>query len=878
MRRLVLGILAHVDAGKTTLSEALLYTAGALTRLGRVDKGDAYLDTHSIERERGITVFSKQAMFTYGDTEYTLIDTPGHIDFVAEAERAVTVQDAAILVISATDGVTSHTKTLWNLLASRGIPTFIFVNKTDISERRRNMIMDELSGLLSVGCVDFTKEGTDEFFESVAAADEELMEEYFASGALCLESIIRAVGRRSVIPCAFGSALKMRGVEELLRLIEKYSPTPARPTGLGARVYKISRDPQGKRLVYLKLEGGSLRTKTAVAHTDKSGSEVMEKVEELRLYSGDRFKSVSEVFAGQVAAVLGLSSSFVGEGIGFCKNDGVTHSPVLDYRVVLPNGTNPYEAYLKLSHLSEEDPTLALSYDPTLREVRIRLMGQIQTEVIKRIINDRFGISVGFDGGKILYKETVTEGAIGSGHFEPLRHYAEAHIRIDPLPRGEGIVVGSECDTDSLALNWQRLIITHLEEKMHRGVLTGSPITDVKLTLVAGRAHLKHTEGGDFRQATYRAVRQGLYKSRSLLLEPTFDFTLEIPMTCLGRAMTDITNMYGRCEPPVFLDGGGAVLVGNAPVSTMRYYANELRAYTGGEGKLSLSVGEYAPCHNADEVIAEIGYDPDLDERNTASSVFCKGGAGYAVPWNEADKLMHVKPNGRCDSQNDLDESEKIAVAEVKTSKTRGTRDYAENKMLDEELLQIFERTFGKIKPRRVSERVVNEAPKEKKQRPARPAVKRGEMIVIDGYNFIFAIEPLRKISEGDIALARDLLVRIMCDYTAYKHTRATIVFDGYKREGTGSSEELDRVSVVYTKEKQTADSYIEKMTHDIAADYIVRVVTGDMQEQFVVLGAGGLRVSPREFFAEIEDSVSEIRESIYLNNNNIKSPSKSDK
>lgn len=876
MRRLVIGILAHVDAGKTTLSEALLYTSGALTRLGRVDKGDAYLDTHTIERERGITVFSKQAMFTYGDTEYTLIDTPGHIDFIAEAERAVTVQDAAILVISATDGVTSHTKTLWNLLASRGVPTFIFVNKTDISERRRSMIMDELSGLLSVGCVDFSVEHGDEFFESVASADEELMEEYFSCGTLSDESITRAVGRRSVIPCAFGSALKMRGVEELLRLIERYSPTPARPTDFGARVYKISRDPQGKRLVYLKLEGGSLRTKTAVAHKDKSGSEVMEKVEELRLYSGDKFKSVSEVFSGQVAAVLGLSSAFVSEGLGFCKSDGVTHSPVLDYRVVLPEGTNPYEAYLKLSHLSEEDPTLALSFDPRLREVRIRLMGQIQTEVIKRIIFDRFGISVDFDGGKILYKETVTSGAIGSGHFEPLRHYAEAHIRIDPLPRGEGVVVGSECDTDSLALNWQRLIITHLEEKMHRGVLTGSPITDVKLTLVAGRAHLKHTEGGDFRQATYRAVRQGLYKSRSLLLEPTFDFTLEVPTACLGRAMTDITNMHGSCEPPTFTETG-AILVGNAPVSTMRYYANDLRAYTGGEGKLSLSVGEYAPCHNADEVIAEIGYDPDLDERNTASSVFCKGGAGYAVPWNEADKLMHIKLGGGSDRSGECEGAEREDTR-IRETRTAGARDYAESKMLDEELLRIFERTFGKIKPRRVIERVVNEAPKEKKQRTTRPAAKRGEMIVIDGYNFIFAIEPLRKISEGDIALARDILVRIMCDFTAYKSTHATIVFDGYKREGGGSSEELERVSVVYTKEKQTADSYIEKMTHDIAADHTVRVVTGDMQEQFVVLGAGGLRVSPREFFAEIEDSVSEIRESIYLNNNNIKSPSKSDK
>lgn len=863
-----MGILAHVDAGKTTLSEALLYTSGALTRLGRVDKRDAYLDTHELERERGITVFSKQAIFVYGDTEYTLIDTPGHVDFAAEAERAVAIQDVAILVVSATDGVTAHTKALWTLLAARGIPTFVFVNKTDVSERRRGMILDELRTMLSSGCVDFTDDSTDEFFEAAASADEVLMEEFFESGRLGRESLIRAIGKRHVIPCAFGSALKMKGVSELLEIIERYSPTPVRPADFGARVYKISRDPQGKRLAYLKIEGGSLRTKTAVAHTDKNGDEVMEKAEELRLYSGDKYKSVSEVFAGQVAAVTGLSSAHVGEGIGFCKGDAVTFSPVLDYRMVLPREVSPYEAYLKLSALSEEDPTLNLSYDAQLREIRIRLMGQIQTEIIKRVINDRFGITVDFDEGRILYKETVSVGAIGSGHFEPLRHYAEAHIRIDPLPRGEGIVTASECDTDSLSLNWQRLIITHLEEKMHRGVLTGSPITDVKLTLIAGRAHLKHTEGGDFRQATYRAVRQGLRKCESVLLEPTFDFRIEVPTVYLGRVMTDISNMYGRCEPPSF-SGDSAILVGNAPVATMRSYANDLRAYTGGEGKISFTVGEYAPCHNADEVIARIGYDPDLDERNTASSVFCKGGAGYAVPWDEADGLMHVKVGG---ARAALSESENQGGAKEASRKStaRGSG-YAENKMLDEELLRIFERTFGKIKPRKVSERTVNEAPVGVRKTARSKQGRTEEMVVIDGYNFIFAIEPLRRTSEGDIALARDLLVRIACEYTAFKNTRAVIVFDGYKREGEGSSEVLDRVEVVYTRSGQTADSYIEKLTHDISGKYTVRVVTGDMQEQFVVLGAGGLRVSPREFWREIEDSAEHVRESIYMNNNNIK-------
>jgi small GTP-binding protein len=865
MKRLVLGILAHVDAGKTTLSEGLLYCSGVISKLGRVDRRDAFLDTHELERERGITIFSKQALFAFGDTEFTLIDTPGHIDFSAEAERAVGVQDMAILVISATDGVTAHTKTLWNLLSNKGVPTFIFVNKTDISDRRRDMIMDELRSLLSGGCVDFTNDTSPDFYENIAATGEEMMDEYFSTDTLELDTIIKAIESRRVFPCMFGSALKMKGVEELLYTLVKYAPEHRHHTAFGAKVYKISRDAQGKRLSYIKMTGGTLRNKDIISHTDKNGAEVMEKVEEIRLYSGDKFKSVNEARAGQVVAVLGLSSTYVGEGLGVEKSDQPTLTPVLDYRLILPKGTNAYEIYMKLMVLSEEDPSLSLSYEPETHDIRIRLMGEIQTEIIKKIISDRFGVSVTFDEGSILYKETIEESVIGSGHFEPLRHYAEAHIRIDPLPRGDGIVTATECDTDSLSLNWQRLIITHLEERAHRGVLTGSPITDVKLTLIAGKAHLKHTEGGDFRQATYRAVRQGLRKAKSILLEPTFDFRLEVPRGNLGRAMTDITNMHGVCEAPEFTDDT-AILVGNAPVKTMRSYATEVRAYTGGEGKLSMTIGAYAPCHNTLEVIESRGYNPDLDERNTANSVFCKGGAGYAVPWDEADELMHI----RCDGGAPRPREQEEAI--VRSSAARMPRDYHESRLLDEELIKIFEKTFGKIKPRHVSEKTVNEAADvSKKERPKKQKPKGDNVVIIDGYNFIFAIDELHSISDKSISDARDILIRIMCDYTSYKNSKAIIVFDGYKREGNGSTEEIGDVSVIYTKERQTADAYIERTTHDMSDKHTVRVVTGDMQEQFVVLGAGGLRVSPREFWLEIEGTMLDIRDTIYLNNNNIK-------
>ena len=856
MKKIVVGILAHVDAGKTTLTEAMLYSSGMIDKLGRVDKRDAYLDTHKIERERGITVFSKQAILEFNDTYMTLIDTPGHIDFSCDAERALAVQDYAILVISAPDGVTAHTKTLWGLLASRGIPTFIFVNKTDISERRRIELMEEIRCNLSSLAVDFMNEGTAQFYESVAAADEKMIGEFFESGSVSLDAIRSAVAMRKIFPCIFGSALKLNGVGELLSAIDTYTLAQAYPTNMfGAVVYKISRDADGKRLTFLKVTGGTLKNKDTLTLRDRYGNELQEKVEEIRLYSGDKYKSLGSVSAGSVCAVLGPKSTKVSEGIGFEPSVEPTLVPVLDYRLVLPEGISPYETYMKLTALAEEEPSLALSYDNHRGEIRVRIMGEIQLEVITGIIKDRFSMDVQFDEGKILYKETVADSSYGAGHFEPLRHYAEVHLRIDPMPEGTGIVAATECPTDSLALNWQRLVMTHIEERAHRGVLTSSPLTDVKITLTAGRAHLKHTEGGDFRQATYRAIRQGLMKASSILLEPTFDFRLELPSEYLGRAMNDITSMHGSCSAPEFV-GNVAVLEGNCPVATMRSYAKDVRAYTRGEGRLALTVGGYVPCHNTDEIIASIGYDPDLDERNTAGSVFCKGGAGYFVPWYEADALMHLNAQGNFREKEEIP----TPVSNIKAKKDyRGTVDE------DKELERIFEATYGKIKPRYVSERVVNSAPTEQKSKPQRKLKPRGDdYIIIDGYNFLFGVPALKAIADNDISRARDVLIRLMCNYASFKKCRAVIVFDAYKRSGgEGSEEKYGGVSVVYTKEKQTADSYIERLTHGIAQTNTVRVVTSDMQEQLIVLGVGGLRVSSMEFYRELSSVLELIRETI---------------
>jgi len=843
MKRIVVGILAHVDAGKTTLTEGLLYAAGTIDKLGRVDKGNAYLDNHSLERARGITIFSKQAVLEFGSTYMTLIDTPGHLDFSCEAERALSVQDYAILVISASDGVCAHTKTLWNLLRARGIPTFIFVNKTDISERRRAELLAEIKCNLTPLAVDFTEEGCAEFYES-AAMSEEMISEFFETEKLSGKTLCSAIKRCEIFPTLFGSALKMKGVSELLSLIDRYTLRQSFPEGmLGAVVYKISRDADGRRLTYLKVTGGEIKNKDTLTLGEGLAERRTEKVEEIRIYSGEKYKSVQRVEAGTVCAVLGPKTTKIGEGIGFERSTLPTLSPVLDYKMELPRGVSPYETYMRLLALTEEDPSLAMSYEPTSHEIRVRLMGEIQTEVLRELIKERLGLEVSFGEGAILYKETVAQSVMGAGHFEPLRHYAEVHLRVEPLPEGSGIIAATECQTDTLALNWQRLILTHIEERVHRGVLCGAPLTDVKITLTAGRAHIKHTEGGDFRQATYRAVRQGLMKAECVLLEPTFDFRIEVPRDNLGRAMTDITNMCGSCEPPEY-EGEFAILSGNCPVATMRSYPKELRAYTRGEGRIALSVGPYAPCHNAEEVIAERGYNPELDERNPAGSVFCKGGAGYFVPWDEADSLMHITPEG---ARRTPDES----TGEV--SRPTARKEYRGTAAEDKELMRIFEATYGKIKPRRVAERVENAAPTAEKPKRVKAKPRGEDTVIIDGYNFLFAIPELSAEANADIGRARDLLIRMMCDYAALKRCRAIIVFDAYKRAGgEGSEEKYGAVTAVYTKERQTADSYIEKCAHDLAEDRTVRVVTSDMQEQLVVLGVGALRVSAREFYGEL--------------------------
>lgn len=852
MKRLVVGILAHVDAGKTTLSEGLLFSAGATSKLGRVDKRDAYLDTHSLERERGITIFSKQACLELENTEITLVDTPGHIDFSCEAERALSVQDYAILVISAPDGVTAHTKTLWHLLSARKIPTFIFINKTDISERTRAEIMRDLKSTLSPSCVDFSSANVKE--EDAAGVDEILMSEFFDTGTLSDGGLRSAISERRIFPCFFGSALKMLGIKDFLSELDRYTEEPRYNERIfGARIYKISRDPSGKRLTYMKITGGKLAAKDVLSLKDKNGTPIDEKVEEIRLYSGEKYKLVKEAKPGMLCAIVGLGRTEAGMGLGFEKNDETTLAPVLDYNMILPRDVSVYEAYLKFTALTEEDPTLSLSYSERAKEIRVRLMGEIQIEVLRRLIKERFGYDVSFGEGAILYKETVAEATRGAGHFEPLRHYAEVHLLIEPLPEGSGVICASECSTDVLALNWQRLVMTHIEERRHKGVLTGSPLTDVKITLTAGKAHQKHTEGGDFRQATYRAIRQGLMKAESVLLEPTFDFRIELPTENLGKAMTDISAMYGRTEPPEIYENT-AILVGSCPVSTMRSYATELRAYTRGAGKISMSVGAYMPCHNADEVIERLAYNAELDERNTPNSVFCKAGSGYVVPWYEADAAMHISPDGG--SENTLLEERAFKAAKVTY---KGTVDE------DKELMRIFESTYGKIKPRVLSEKKENSAGDTAKPLKPRKLKPRGEdYVIIDGYNFIFASEKFRKLSEKDISLARDTLTRIMCDYSAFRRCKVIIVFDAYKRQGgEGSLEKYGDVSVVYTKEAETADRYIEKTTHDIAEEHNVRVVTSDYQEQLVVLGSGGLRVSATEFMKELDLNGKEIKEAI---------------
>ena len=836
MKRLVIGILAHVDAGKTTLSEALLYAAGTIQKLGRVDHRDSYLDTHTLERARGITIFSKQAIFETPDLSVTLLDTPGHVDFSAEMERTLQVLDYAILVISGTDGVQAHTETLWRLLRRNQIPTFLFVTKMDLPTAGHEKLMADLRKHLDEGCVDFTHQETD-WEETIALREEAILDKYLEEGSLSPRDISGLIRIGKLFPVFFGAALKLEGVEEFLQGLTDYTEELVYPTDFGARVFKIARDPQGGRLTYLKITGGSLNVRTPLSYDSLHGEEpFVEKVTQLRLYSGAKFETTETVEAGQVCAVLGLSQTYPGQGLGTESPAAPPLlEPVLTYRLVLPPDCDPQAMLPKLRLLEEEDPQLCIVWNERLREIHARLMGQVQIEVLKSLIAERFDVDVEVDAGRILYKETIAEPVEGVGHFEPLRHYAEAHFLLEPLEQGAGLIFDTRCSEDLLDRNWQRLILTHLEEKTHLGVLTGSPITDMRITLMSGRAHLKHTEGGDFRQATYRGVRQGLMQAKSVLLEPWYAFKLDLPAEQLGRAISDLQAMSGTFSSPES-DGERAVITGTAPVSAMKDYPLEVAAYTRGRGRFSCSFHGYAPCHNEKQVVAEMGYEPERDLDNTPDSVFCAHGAGFTVKWDKVPEYMHLESCLRPEKADDAPQVPRI---------------YTRNLDIDEkELEAIFQREFGPIKRREYQ--FLNQKPVAAPLRTIAPPKQ--QYLIVDGYNMIFAWEELKDIARDNLDAARQRLLDILSNYQGYKKCRLVVVFDGYKLKGSpGSRSDYHNLHVVYTKEDETGDMFIEKLLHDIGKNYAVRVATSDGLIQLSALRAGVLRISAQELWREVE-------------------------
>lgn len=852
MKRLVIGMLAHVDSGKTTLSEGMLYRSGEIRKLGRVDHGNAFLDTDSMERSRGITIFSKQASLSLPSAAVTLLDTPGHVDFSAEMERALQVLDYAVLVISGTDGVQSHSETLWQLLIRYNIPTFIFINKMDISYLTKESLLKELKQRLSGGCCDFSPiRDKNELTEELAECSEELMNSFLDSGAISDALISEAIANREVFPCLFGSALKLNGIDELLDILDRYTTQKQYPEEFGARVYKITQDEQGARLTHMKITGGTLKVRSLL-----EGNGWAEKVNQIRIYSGVKFTAADELPAGGICAVTGLTETFSGEGIGFERNSpSPVLEPVLTYKIILPPKTDIQTALQQLHKLEEQEPQMHIIWNERLQEIHVQLMGEIQLEILKTMISDRYGMDVSFDRGSITYKETISEPVEGVGHYEPLRHYAEVHLLMEPAERGTGLQFFTDLQRDSLDINWQRLILTHLEEKVHIGVLTGSPITDMKITLVAGKAHLKHTEGGDFRQATYRAVRQGLRSANSVLLEPWYDFRLEVPSDCVGRAMTDLQRMECDMQPPL-TNGETTTLSGSAPVAKMRDYQSEVISYSHGKGRLSCIPKGYFPCHNADEVIAAIGYDVDSDVDNTADSVFCSHGAGVLVKWDEAPSRMHVDSGIRFGGSADDNEQE-IAVQQQISS-------YKQRMATDKELMEIFERTYGKIDrdPRRAMR---NEKTPEHKKIPKLPAPPKGpEYLLVDGYNIIFAWDELNKQAKDNLDLARNTLINILCNYQGFRQCNLILVFDAYKVKGNHREvEQIGGINVVYTKEAETADMYIEKVAHKLGKDHKVRVATSDNVEQLIILGSGGIRVSAAEFHEEVKMIEKAIRDLI---------------
>ena len=846
MDKLVVGILAHVDAGKTTLTEGLLYTCGQLKKLGRVDHGDAFLDTDPMEKERGITIFSKQAVLPLETAELTLLDTPGHVDFSAEMERTLSVLDCAILVISGSDGVQGHTHTLWKLLERYQVPVFLFINKMDLAGADRAALLEQLKNRLDEGCADFTDKPA--LYEQAALCDEGLLEDYLESGSVPDAALTALIAKRKLFPCWFGSALKLDGVAEFLHGLEGYAPRPVYPTDFGARIFKISRDDQGARLAWLKVTGGSLKVKTLL-----NGPGWKEKADQLRIYSGRKFQPVDEAPAGSIVAVTGLNGAAAGQGLGFeAEGTPPALEPVLTYQVLLPEGQDPVTAMQKLRQLEEEDPQLHLVWNEQLREIHIQLMGEVQLEVLQRLIAQRFDMAVSFGQGGIVYRETIAAPVVGVGHYEPLRHYAEVHLLMEPGEQGSGVVLATACPEDVLDRNWQRLILTHLAERAHPGVLTGSPLTDVKITLLAGRAHLKHTEGGDFRQATYRAVRQGLMEARSILLEPWYAFRLEVPAPQVGRAMSDIQRMGGDCEPPETA-GELTILTGSAPVAGLRDYGREVAAYTKGLGRLSCTLKGYFPCHDQQAVVDAMGYNPERDPDNPTGSVFCAHGAGYTVKWDQVKEMAHVTVGLTPDAPPS--EEEAPTPPPVRRS------DRGLSLEQDKELLAIYERTYGKVEHRTF-------APPPK---PARTSLddkkynvqtqnKGPEYLLVDGYNIIYAWEELKQAARTSLDAARQMLMDILSNYQGFQKSVVILVFDAYKvPRSIQDVYKYHNIYVVYTKEAETADTYIERATYEIGKHHRVRVATSDGAEQLIILGHGALRLSATTFKAEVEQVSGQI-------------------
>lgn len=881
MKQLTLGILAHVDAGKTTLSEALLFTAGAIRKAGRVDKKDAFLDNYELERERGITIFSKQAVFSYEDLRITLLDTPGHVDFSTEMERTLQVLDAAVLLISAADGVQSHTRTLWKLLESYQVPVFLFVNKMDQPGADQEKILAGIQNQLSGNCVDFTplvgaaateskgaalEADMQEAMEAVAICDEELLNSFLTDGRISQGQLREKIAERKVFPCLFGSALRLQGIEALLSAIEAYAPEKTYPEAFGARVFKVTRDSQGSRLTHMKITGGTLKAKMELTCAEDK----TEKVNQIRVYSGERFEAVNEAAAGSVCAVTGLLGTMAGQGLGMEKNlESPFLTPVLSYCLLLPEGTDPMAVMPKLKELEEEDPALSFTWEEELKEIHVHVMGEVQMEILKVLIRERFGLEIAFGKGRIVYKETIADTVEGVGHFEPLRHYAEVHLLLEPGEPGSGLQFEADCSEDILARNWQRLILTHLEEKQHRGVLTGSAITDMKITLVSGRAHQKHTEGGDFRKATYRAVRQGLMEAMSVLLEPYYEFRLEIPEEMTGRAMTDMEKLFADFTLTERAEGR-CVLTGCAPVETMRDYQKEVYAYTRGQGSLTVRLKGYMPCHNADEVIEERHYDPEADLRNPTGSVFCSHGAGFVVPWNQVKEYMHVESCFAGDRkaieesafQEELEKRKEAARKREENRSASGGEYFLGTDEIDAILQQAtgagrglekkkegWQRQSRSTETRQATTRVYQGQPKKE------------EYLLVDGYNVIFAWEELSALSKVTLDGARGRLLDILCDYQAMKGCRLIVVFDAYRLKGhPEEAYAYHNIYVVYTKEAETADRYIERFAHDNSKKYQITVATSDGLEQIIIRGEGCRLLSSRDLQADVERQKEQTR------------------